>query len=199
MSIAGRRTLVGAAGLVLVAGIAILAVAMQRGVGGTGSGRSDEGGQAMPAFTLRQFDGRTFTTTDHAAGPMFVYFWASWCIPCQQEAPVIQKVWPEYRERGYTFVGIDMWDAESDAKRFIERHRLDFPLAPDTERKVYVDYGVAALPAAFFLEPGMRARTRYQGPLDEATLRSLLDELQPRSASAPAGRTGPEGQTGGAR
>ena len=42
---------------------------------------------------------------------------------------------------------------------------------------MYVDYGVATLPAAFFLEPGLRARTRYQGPLDEATLRRLLDEM----------------------
>ena len=185
MDIGRRRALIAAAGLVLVGAIAVLAVAMQRGVGGDGSGRADAGGKTMPPFTLQQFDGTTFAAADHASGPVFVYFWASWCIPCQQEAPVIQKVWPEYRDRGYTFIGVDIWDAESDARRFIREHGLDFPLAPDTDRAVYVDYGVAALPAAFFLEPGLRAKTRYQGPLDEQTLRSLLDELAPQTQPAP--------------
>ena len=142
-----------------------------------------------PELTLERLDETGELQLSSLRGKAVVLnVWASWCIPCQQEAPVIQKVWPEYHDRGYTFIGIDLWEAESDARRFIEQHRLDFPLAPDTERKVYVDYGVAALPAAFFLEPGLRAKTRYQGPLDEATLRVLLDELQP-----------PRGVTGGSR
>ncbi len=179
MSIGRRRAAIGAAGAILVAGIVVLGVAMARGVGGAASGRLDAGGKTMAPFTLQQFDGKTFNSADHAAGPVFVYFWASWCVPCQQEAPAIEKLWPEYRQRGYTFIGIDIWDAESDARRFVADQRLSFPTAPDTERAVYVDYGVATLPAAFFLAPGQRARSRYQGPLDEATLRSLLDELQP--------------------
>ena len=187
---AWRRVSIGAAGLALVALVGVLALAMQRGVGGAGEGRSDAGGRAMPAFTLQQFDGTRFALGDHAAGPVLVYFWASWCIPCQQEAPVIQRLWPEYRQRGYTFIGVNIWDAESDARRFIRDYRLDFPLAADTERSVYVDYGVATLPAAYFLEPGLRARTRYQGALDERTLRSLLDALQPPPVSSLSGRGG---------
>jgi cytochrome c biogenesis protein CcmG/thiol:disulfide interchange protein DsbE len=183
MSTWQQRALVGTAGLVLAGALAILAIAMQRGVGAAGSGRADAGGQTMPAFALQQFDGTRFDLTEHAGGPVFIYFWASWCIPCQQEAPVIQKVWPEYRTRGYAFIGVDIWDAESDARRFIREYALDFPLAPDADRTVYVDYGVAVLPAAFFLEPGLRAKTRYEGPLDETTLRSLLDELQPDRAA----------------
>ena len=108
---------------------------------------------------------------------MFVYFWASWCVPCQAEAPVIQKLWPEYERRGYTFVGVNIWDAESDARRFLEQQRLSFPVVADSNGRVYVDYGVDALPDSYFLEPGLRARTRYQGALTEATLRELLDEL----------------------
>ena len=184
--------IIGAAGLALVAGVGVLALAMARGVGGAGDGRSDAGGRAMLAFTLDRFEGGPFALGDHAAGPVLVYFWASWCIPCQQEAPVIQRLWPEYRERGYTFVGVDIWDAESDARRFIREYRLDFPLVADANRTVYLDYGVSALPTAYFLEPGLRARTRYQGPLDERTLRSLLDALRgaPQPASPGAERKG---------
>ncbi|MEX2445832.1 MAG: TlpA disulfide reductase family protein [Dehalococcoidia bacterium] len=173
------RALAATAGLALAAVLVVLAVAMRSGVGATATGRADTGGQPMPAFALERFDGGAFDSADHADGPLFVYFWASWCIPCEEEAPVIQRVWPEYRDRGYTFLGVNIWDAESDARRFIERHGLSFPLAPDAERSMYVDYGVASLPSAYFLEPGMRAHARYDGPLDEDTLRGLLDEIAP--------------------
>ena len=157
--------------------LASLAVALWQGIGSKADGRSSAGGRVMPGFSLARFDGAPFALEPQAKGPVFVYFWASWCVPCQAEAPVIQKLWPEYQKRGYTFVGVNIWDAESDAKRFVEQQHLTFPVVPDAEGHVYVDYGVDALPDSYFMEPGLRARTRYQGALTEATLRELLDEL----------------------
>jgi cytochrome c biogenesis protein CcmG/thiol:disulfide interchange protein DsbE len=182
--ISRARLVVAAVGLALVLLLGSLAVAMTRGVGTKPDGRSSAGGRVMPAFSLARFDGASFDLQEHGRAPVFVYFWASWCVPCQAEAPVIQKVWPEYQKRGYTFVGVNIWDAESDAKRFLEQQRLTFPVVADTNGRVYVDYGVDALPDSYFLEPGLRARTRYQGALTEATLRELLDELaRPGGAS----------------
>lgn len=183
------RLLTAGIGLVLVLLMGTLAFAMSRGVGSPADGRSDGRGRQMPPFTLARFDGQPFELTSAAGegnGPAFVYFWASWCIPCQAEAPVIQKLWPEYQRRGYRFVGVNIWDAESDARRFIEQQKLTFPLVADTDGRVYVDYGVAALPDSYFLEPGLRARARYQGALTEGTLRQLLDEL----AQPGAGKVG---------
>lgn len=171
------RLVTVAVGLLLALVVGTLALAMSRGIGSPSAGRSDVGGRQMPPFTLNRFDGAPFDLQQHASGPVLVYFWASWCVPCEAEAPVLQRLWPEYRQRGYTFVGVDIWDAESDARRFIERHGLTFPVVADADGRVYVDYGVAALPDAYFLEPGLRARTRYQGALTEQTLRKLLDEL----------------------
>lgn len=177
------RIMTAAIGLGLALFLGVLAFALTQGVGGPADGRSSAGGRQMPAFTLTRFDGTRFDLQERAQGPVFVYFWASWCVPCQEEAPAIQKIWPEYERRGYTFVGVNIWDAESDARRFLEQHRLTFPVVADTEGRVYVDYGVDALPDSYFLDPGLRARTRYQGALTEATLRELLDELAPPAAS----------------
>ena len=179
--------MVAAVGLGLVLLLISLAVAMSRGVGSKPDGRSSAGGRTMPAFNLARFDGTPFDLQQHAQGPVFVYFWASWCVPCQAEAPVIQKLWPEYERRGYSFVGVNIWDAESDARRFLEQQRLSFPVVADSNGRVYVDYGVDALPDSYFLEPGLRARTRYQGALTEATLRELLDELGRSTTSRPGG------------
>lgn len=176
MHISRGRLLTAAIGVTLVVVLGTLGLALSRGVGGSVVGRSDVSEQPLPAFTLMGFDGAPFDLRD-ATGPVFVYFWASWCVPCQEEAPVIRELWPEYRERGYTFVGVNIWDTESDSRRFVDQQRLTFPMVADTEGRVYVDYGVDTLPDSFFLAPGLRARSRYQGALTEPKLRELLDEL----------------------
>jgi cytochrome c biogenesis protein CcmG/thiol:disulfide interchange protein DsbE len=75
------------------------------------------------------------------------------------------------------FLGVNIWDTRADAEAFIERHGLSFPLAADADGTVYVEYGVQGLPTAYFIEPGLQIRSRYDGRLDEGTLRDLLDEL----------------------
>ncbi len=183
MQISRSRFTTIAVGLALAMMVVTLAMAMRAGVGTDTAGRSDGGGRQMPAFTLTRFDGGPFDLAAGQDGPTLVYFWASWCVPCQEEAPVIQRLWPEYERRGYTFVGVNMWDAESDARRFIQDYGLTFPTVADTEGRVYVDYGVATLPDSYFLQPGLRARTRYQGALTEQTLRESLDALTQREAT----------------
>lgn len=174
-----RTARLAAAGVggVLVVLLLVLAAAIWQGVGGIEQGRSEVGGAAAADFTLMRFDGETFHLAEHAEQPVFVYFWASWCAPCVDEAPVIEALWPEYRDRGFVFLGINIWDLEADARRFIEELELSFPLARDTERSIYVEYGVQGLPVAFFVEPGLQIRSRYDGPLDEATLRAELERI----------------------
>jgi cytochrome c biogenesis protein CcmG/thiol:disulfide interchange protein DsbE len=170
------RWVAGAAGAVLIGLVVLLAVAMQRGIGQAGDGRSDVGSPATP-FQVTRFDGEPFDLQAAADRPVFLYFWASWCYPCEEEAPVIERLWPEYRDRGYVFLGVNIWDIQADAEAFIERHGLSFPLAADADGTVYVEYGVQGLPTAYFIEPGLQIRSRYDGRLDEGTLRDLLDEL----------------------
>ncbi|MEX2373488.1 MAG: TlpA disulfide reductase family protein [Dehalococcoidia bacterium] len=175
----GTSRLIAAVIAVALGGLLlVLAFALWRGVGQAEDGRTDAGGAQAAGFTVPLFEGGTFDLADHAGGPVFVYFWASWCLPCIEESAAIERVWPEYRDRGYTFVGVNIWDLETDARRFVEEHALTFPLARDAERSVYVEYGVQGLPTAFFLEPGLRVHSRYDGPLDDATLRTLLDEIE---------------------
>jgi cytochrome c biogenesis protein CcmG, thiol:disulfide interchange protein DsbE len=169
----------GLAGVLLAAVLVVFGIALARGIGGPAEGRTALEMRDAPRFTVEQFNGEPFVLADHADQPVFIYFWASWCIPCEEEAPVIEALWPEYRDRGWVFLGVNIWDAESDARRFLERFGLTFPTAPDVERNVYVDYGVQGLPVAYFIEPGLQLYARYDGLLTEDTLRGLLDEATP--------------------
>ena len=165
---------IGAAlGLLLI----VLAVALARGVGQPDEGRTAGDGALATDFVAPLYAGGEVALSDYADRPVFIYFWASWCVPCREEAPVIEALWPEYRDRGYQFIGVNMWDLTRDAEAFIAELGLTFPLARDAERSIYVEYGVEGLPVGFFLEPGLRIHSRYDGPLDEARLRSELEAI----------------------
>lgn len=165
------------AGILLVAGlIAVLAVAMFRGVGDSPLGEVDAGFTAAADFTLMGFDGEPFTLSDHSSGPVFIYFWASWCAPCWREAPLIERLWPEFEQAGYTFVGVNILDSERDARAFIEQFELTFPMVLDGG-EVYLEYGVYGLPEAFFLRPGLVVNRKFIGELTEPEFRRMLDEL----------------------
>jgi thiol-disulfide isomerase/thioredoxin len=126
---------------------------------------------------LQTLDGRRLLLRDHAAGPVFVYFWASWCEPCKAEAQLIERLAPEYLPRGYTFLGINIWDQEADARSFAARYALSFPLARDPDGAVYLAFGVERLPMAFFLRPGLELERRVLGELREPALRAALEAI----------------------
>ena len=173
------RLIITGVGLAAVALLVILAAAMRRGVGDSPIGSTDAGFTAASSFALPTLDGTgSFDVDAHASGPLFVYFWASWCAPCREEAPVIERLWPEYRARGYTFVGVNILDAERDARRFADEFALTFPLVRDVEGTVYLDYGVYGLPEAFFLRPGLLVSEKFNGALDEQEFRTMLAKLQ---------------------
>ena len=181
-STAARRTVrsqpvVLAAAAVVILALAGIAYGFAKGVGGESSPGQPVVGDAAP-FTIKALDGTTFELAAHAEQPVLLYFWASWCVPCRSEAPMIQRLWGEYQAKGYTFVGMNIWDTEADARKFMEDFELTFPLVRDPENKVYLDYGVETLPMAFLIRPGLEIDRRYVGELKESDLRTMLDGLR---------------------
>lgn len=174
-------TLIAGAGFLLLLGA--LAVGLQRGVGSAVKGRTQAVITSAPPFTLTRFDGEQFDFARENQKPVFLYFWASWCIPCQTEAPIIEALWPEYRDRGYVFVGVNIWEPSRDGREFAKQYRLTFPVVPDEAGAVYIEYGVQGLPTAFFIAAGGAVRAQFTGPIDEPTLRGLLDEIAPARRS----------------
>ena len=171
------RVLVLVAGVAVLGLVAALAIASAQGVGQDPIGEVESSIDQAAGFTLPTLDGGSFSIADHAGGPIFLYFWASWCAPCEREAPLIQRLWPEYEALGYTFIGINILDSEDGAREFVERHGLTFPMLRDAEGEVYLAFGVKGVPESYFLVPGLKVDRRYLGELHEAELREMLDDI----------------------
>jgi cytochrome c biogenesis protein CcmG/thiol:disulfide interchange protein DsbE len=129
-------------------------------------------------FRLAQFwpDAATFSLADQRGKVVLLDFWASWCQPCRDEAPGMERVWRDYRDRGVAFLGINVFDERQDALAYAQELGLSYPSATDPGGAVAIEYGLAGVPEKFLIGRDGRLLRRFVGPMSEATLRHLLDE-----------------------
>jgi cytochrome c biogenesis protein CcmG, thiol:disulfide interchange protein DsbE len=151
---AGRLKLAGQVlALALVAGLFTLLVwklATQDEGAAPKLGRGET--PPAPAFQLDRLDqpGK-LSLASYRGRPVIINFWASWCIPCKEEAPLLESVWKQYRDRGLVVLGVDINDVRSEARRFARENEMSYPLAYDGPGETTTDYGLTGVPETFFV------------------------------------------------
>ena len=135
-------------------------------------------GRPAAPFTLTAFDGSPVSLEAWRGKVVVVNFWASWCKPaCYDEAPVLERAWRTYRDRGLVVVGVDMQDTPEAARAFIRQFQLSFPNAPDDGGKVAVEYGVYGVPETFFVSRDGRIRRKHVGAVTDEVFRTQVETL----------------------
>lgn len=108
--------------------------------------------------------------------PAVVNVWASWCLPCRSEAPLLAAAHETHGDQ-IEFIGIDVQDERPAALSFIEEFGLDFTHYFDADRLVPAELGGFGTPITYFVAAGGDIRAIHSGVLDEQTLALRIDEL----------------------
>jgi len=116
-----------------------------------------------PEFRLPRLDGGTLALSDLRGRYVVVNFWASWCIPCKEEAPLLERAWTTYRDRGLVVVGVNIQDLEPEARRFIARTGATYLQVRDGDGRVSRAYGITGVPETFFLTRDGRILSKFPG------------------------------------
>ena len=133
-----------------------------------------------PDFELQTLDGQTVRLSSLRGKPVILNVWASWCGPCKEEMPALQKIYAEYKDRGLQVVAVNMTfqDNRADAASFATKYGLTFPIPLDTASDVGKKYLVSALPSSYFIgSNGIIVDVIIGGPIDEAVFRAQAEFL----------------------
>ena len=134
----------------------------------------------QPDFTLTGLDGKRHSIQEWSGHPKVVNFWATWCVPCRKEIPLLNRIQAEYRTKGLKIIGIAV-DFAEDVRKFTTSTPLDYDVlvGEDDAMEAAKAFGVGdmALPFSAFVDSRGRILTVHLGELHEADLRATLAVL----------------------
>lgn len=110
-------------------------------------------GQPAPTFTVQTFEGDEITPEDMAGKVILLNFWASWCLPCEDEAAELEQAWEYYEDRGdVLFLGMAYSDTDNNAAEYIEKFGITYPNGHDWGTETTQDYGTTGVPETFIID-----------------------------------------------
>lgn len=134
-------------------------------------------GDPAPSSPLPKLEGGgTGSLAEYKGRWVLVNIWASWCVPCKQEAPALEEFQQRQGGPRFTVLGIDSRDLSGDGRGFVRRYGLTYPQLRDGDGGVAHEYGTTGVPENFLIDPTGRLRLHVVGPVTEE---SLSDEVAP--------------------
>ena len=132
-----------------------------------------------PDFTLLDPEGRQVSLKDFRGKVVFLNFWAAWCAPCRDEMPAMQRLYQEFKGKGFEIVGVNVKDRRTDALAFIKKLQITYPITLDPDGKVGELYGAFGMPLTYLIDRKGTVLARLMGPADWYTpgARQLIKTL----------------------
>ncbi len=128
-------------------------------------------------FTLTGYDGRTVTLSQLRGKVVIINFWASWCLPCREEAAYLEQTWRKYQNQGVVFIGVDYADTEKEARAYIKEFDITYVNGPDLGTRISQAYNIKGVPETFYVDKRGQLRGLNVGPLKAPELDHKIDEL----------------------
>ncbi len=125
-----------------------------------------QGSISAPVLSLTGADGRALRLEDLKGKMVLLNFWATWCAPCREEMPAMERLYRANRERGLTVLAVNFMETKNEVKRFFEELQLTFPAALDPEGTAARNFGVRGLPVTFFVSRDGRILWKAIGSRD---------------------------------
>jgi len=139
-------------------------------------------GRPAPTFSLpllapyRPTFGLEMGIGERLEKPVLLNIWASWCIPCRTEAPLLERFYRQHKDQ-ILILGVNVQDREADALKFVQQYGLTFPSVFDGRGRIGIEYGYYGVPETFVISREGTVLARHAGELSEVQLRAYLEQV----------------------
>ena len=137
-------------------------------------------GDPAPALVLKDVNGATHDLARYRGSVVLINFWATWCIPCRDEMPSIQKLRDRLAGKPFVVFAVNVDEPDSRVRSFLNETRLDLPVLLDQNKTVTRAWSVRVMPTTFVVGRDGRVRYRAVGDLDwssDAVVGTILQLL----------------------
>jgi peroxiredoxin len=133
-------------------------------------------------FTIPTSDGKTFKLSAQRGRAVLINFWATWCPPCLEEMPALERLWRAQKDAGFVMLAVTVDANPKLAAPFVERHKFTFVVGHDPKMELANTYGVRALPSSFVIDRDGRLTAVAIGPRvwDNVAANALIGRLTAR-------------------
>ena len=135
-------------------------------------------GAQAPNFTATNEDGDVVQLSDYAGKTLVLNFWASWCVPCQQEMPTFDEIYQEmdHEQVDFLMMNVTATETKEKAQRFLNAKDFSFPVAFDLDNSASMAYQVNSYPMTYVIDGSSKICKRSVGIMNEAMLRVAVEE-----------------------
>jgi peroxiredoxin len=134
---------------------------------------------AAPDFTLKSLEGSNLRLEEYRGQVVLINFWASWCGPCRQEMPLLDRLHHRYEDTGFAVLGVNVEGEVEPAQDIVDKTNVTFPILIDEAQKVSELYNLQAMPSTVVVDRDGVVRYIHLGykPGDEAKYVEVVKKL----------------------
>ena len=134
-------------------------------------------GDTAPAFSLQRLSGGTVSLASLHGKPIYINFFATWCGPCNDEAPSIVTLEKTYRSKGLIAIGVNEQESAAKAKSFVDKYHIPFTVLLDSNGHMGGDYGVIAMPVHVFIDRNGKVSTYRLGEMNPSEIEAAIKKI----------------------
>ncbi|WP_248925379.1 thiol-disulfide oxidoreductase ResA [Paenibacillus hamazuiensis] len=134
-------------------------------------------GDKAPDFNLVGMDGKTHKLSDYRGKTVLVNFWGTFCPPCKEEMPAMQRQYEKTKREDIEFLALNLAESPITVQNFISQYKVTFPILYDDKEEIRKKYGVINYPTSFFISPDGKIAEVKVGMMTDDYLQQTIAQL----------------------
>lgn len=136
-------------------------------------------GSDAPNFELVDLNGETHRLSDYEGQGVFLNFWGTWCEPCKEEMPAMDRQYASYKDQGVHVLAVNIAQSDFEVQNFVSNYNLSFPVVIDKTKSVMTAYNINPLPTTMLISPEGKVEKIITGEMTEQQIAAYMESIKP--------------------